>query len=275
MHRFLFEVVASKPGVLPQFTGHLVRATFLALVQKNTPDLAHCLHKETQSRPYSITPLRSRNGQSFIHDKHNGAIYIREGEPAKFAINTLSIALGRELIGILLKDLAGTEIEMSKTPFRIARVSVEALDPITLLKPPQRVKKFRLDFRTPTYFSIAGTNLYCRFPDPVRIFGNLAPLWNEFIAPEIGDVQLDEGAFIKWASKSLAVTGYNLRTRTEKTSQPALIIGFQGTTNFSVLSDGPFASWVHPLLMLSTFSNVGQGRTAGFGITHYTLHSKQ
>ena len=273
MHRFLFDVVASARGVLPPFTGHLVRAAFLSMIQKHNPSLANRLHEGAQKRPYATTPLRSKKGQPFTRDKKSGAILIHEGVPAKFTINSLTANLGREIIDIVLKDLTNTEFELSQTPFHIVRVSVESFDPSTLLKHPKHIKKFRLDFRTPTYFSIKGTTAYCRFPDPIRIFGNLATFWNEFIAPELGDLKLPEGDFMDWVYQSIVVTGYRLWTRTAKLSQPVPIIGFEGTVHFTVLSDNHFTSWIHPLLMLGTFSNIGQGRTAGFGVAYYTPHS--
>lgn len=273
MHRFLFDVVASTRGVLPPFTGHLVRAAFLSMIQKKNPSLAHQLHEGARIRPYATTPLRSKKDHPFTRDKKSGAIFIHEGDLAKFTINTLTTDLGRELIDIVLKDQADTEFELSQTPFNIVRVSVESLDPSTLLKPPKHVKKFRLDFRTPTYFSVAGTTTNYRFPDPIRIFGNLTTLWNELIAPELSDLKLPETNFMDWVYQSIVVTGYRLWTRTAKLSQPVPIIGFEGTVHFTVLSDKHFASWTHPLLMLGTFSNIGQGRTAGFGVAYYTPHS--
>ncbi|MFQ6076391.1 MAG: CRISPR system precrRNA processing endoribonuclease RAMP protein Cas6 [Candidatus Bathyarchaeia archaeon] len=273
MHRFLFDVVASARGVLPPFTGHLVRAAFLSMVQKHSPSLAHRLHEAAQIRPYATTPLRSKKGQPFARDQKTGAIFIHENNLAKFSINSLTTPLGREIIDIVLKDLADTEFELSQTPFRVIRVSVESLDPSSLLKPPQRVAKFRLDFRTPTYFSAVGTTAICRFPDPVRIFGNLASLWNECIAPELGDLKLPETDFINWVYQAVVVTGYRLWTRTTKLAQTIPLIGFEGFTHFAVVNpSNHFAPWIHPLLMLGTFSNIGQGRTAGFGVTYYSPH---
>ena len=274
MHRFLFEVVASARGVLPPFTGHLVRAAFLTMFKNHSPSssLAHRLHEGAQIRPYATTPLRPKQGPPFDRDRRTGVIFIREGDLAKFSINTLTTELGRELIDIVLKDLADTTFELSETPFRVVRVSVEHRDPSTFLKPPKSVKKFRLDFRTITYFSVAGTETYCRFPDPVRIFGNLTSLWNEFIAAELGDLKLDESAFVDWVYQALAVTRYRLQTRTAKLGQAIPVIGFKGATNFAVLNDNPFVSWIHPLLMLGTFSNIGQSRTAGLGVIYYTPH---
>ena len=276
MHRFLFEVVASARGTLPPFTGHLVRAAFLTMVKNHSPSIAHRLHEGAQIRPYATTPLRSRReGPPFDRDRRTGVIFIREGDLAKFSINTLTSELGRDLIDIVLKDLAETTFELSQTPFRVARVSVEHLDPSTFLKPPKLVKRFRLDFRTITFFSVAGTETFCRFPDPVRIFGNLASLWNELIAAELGDLKLDDSAFVDWVYHTLAVTRYRLQTHTAKLGQTIPAIGFEGAANFTVLKDDPFVSWIHPLLMLATFSNIGQSRTAGLGVTYYTPQLNQ
>lgn len=271
MHRFHFEVVAAARGVLPPFTGHLVRAAFLAMIKTHNPSLAYRLHEGAQIRPYATTPLRSRKGQRFTRDKRTGSIFIREGELAKFTINSLTTELGRELIEIILKELADTEFQLGQVFFRVVRVSVEHFDPSSLLKPPKLVKKFRLDFRTPTSFSITGTTVICRVPDPMRIFGNLTSLWNTFVVPEF-DVKLDEARFADWVYQAVAITGYRLWTRTTNLGQSIPLIGFEGDVNFAVVAEDPFVSWIHPLLTLSTFSNLGQGRTTGLGVTYYTPH---
>lgn len=271
MYRFLFEVVSSEKGVLSPFTGHLVRAAFLSMLRKHDDALAKRLHEGIHMRPYSTTPLRSVKGQRFERDNRTGVIFIQKGQMAKFNIGSLTIRLGGELVNILLHEFPNTEFKLGQIPFRVARINVEQIDPVTCLEHPKNIRKFRLGFRTPTFFNISGSSIVCRFPEPIRIFGNLASLWNTFVAKDLDGVMIDEIKFIDWVNRSVAVTAYGIRTKTvniRKNIPPT--IGFIGDVNFTVIGESKISTWLHPLLMLGTFSNIGQGRIAGFGVTYYS-----
>lgn len=271
MYRFLFEVVSSEKGVLPPFTGHLVRASFLSMLRKHDETLAQRLHEGVHMRPYSTTPLRPVKGQRFERDNRTGVIFIQKGQMAKFNIGSLTIRLGGELVNILLHEFPNTEFKLGQIPFRDVRINVEQFDPGNCLEHTKNIKKFRLGFRTPTFFNISGSSVVCRFPEPIRIFGNLTSLWNTFIAKDLGGVMIDETKFIDWIYQTVAVTAYEIRTKTVnigKNIPPT--IGFIGDANFTVIDDNKMSTWIHPLLMLGTFSNIGQGRTAGFGVTYYS-----
>ena len=109
-----------------------------------------------------------------------------------------------------------------------------------------------------------------RFPDPRYLYGNLANIWNSCMG-EI--VKVDKEALVGWVSDHLSVSGYNLRTRTQYISKGAMKIGFTGWANYQLSTketdEKSYAAWVHALSKFAEFSNVGGGRTAGFGCVRY------
>ncbi len=164
-----------------------------------------------------------------------------------------------------------------------------------LLKEARPVKRFAIDFLTPTYFRVSpllASRLFPfkrpaggvserrlkkarRFhplPNPILMMRNLTRLWSEF-----SDTPFNYGRYLSWISAlGLSLSGFPKGIKTQRLYEHKttgkFVVGFQGLVHFSVPDDLYRKRWARitdALLKFAEYSNVGGGRTAGLGMVRY------
>ncbi|MBD3190842.1 MAG: CRISPR-associated endoribonuclease Cas6 [Candidatus Heimdallarchaeota archaeon] len=268
MYNFTFIIEALNNAFLPPFTGHIIRAAILKTISQENAALAGKLHEGNKIRPFSLSPIIPY--KSRLHRTKRGEIKVQEGETFQFRLGILSSELAQQLVTITLAK-ERLKFQLAKGQFKIVSINIEQSTAEELLTPSTPLpKKMRFVFHTPTYLSILSQDFPLRFPDPRYIFTNLARLWNTFAPPT---TQIDEEAFYNWLSEHVSISGYDLTTRSAYISKGAPIIGFKGWVHYSLSEekgDGAgYLQWVHALASFAEYSNIGGGRTAGFGCVSY------
>jgi CRISPR-associated endoribonuclease Cas6 len=264
MIKFNFLLQAQNKGLLPSYTGHIVRGAVLTKIQEHRPKVADLLHEENVIRPYSISPLFPHRER--IYRTRRGEIKVREGDTLQFNLGALTNELAQEVLQInLLKEKVN--FTLTKVDFTTQTIKVERLDEQELFK-EGGYTKFRLEFLTPTYFSIKKQDFPLRFPDPRYLFSNIANIWNAH-QPADG-ILIDQEDFYEWLENNVSISGYDLRTRTAYISKGAPVIGFKGWAHYRLSEeDKKYHEWINALCNYAEISNIGGGRTAGFGCIRY------
>jgi len=269
MFNFEYILIVKNNARLPPFTGHLLRAAVLKLIDNNCPVLAEKLHKDNELRPYSLSPLLSFRGK-FLRTKSRGEIELTADYKVKFRLGLLTTDIAEQILSINLREEKLT-ITLAKGEFLIESIQMTKLAPESLLtESATKPNKFQLSFLTPTYLAIKKCPFPMRFPDPRYLYSNLANIWNSTLGEK---VKVDQEALLEWVNENVSITGYNLRTRTQYISKGAMKIGFTGWVNYQLnpknADEKNYATWIHALSKFAEFSNVGGGRTAGFGCVKY------
>ena len=257
-----------KSGYLPPFTGGLVRGFLLDVIRKNNPKLASELHKPHATRPFSIKPLRPKNKKMVVI---HGGWKIEENDLLIFSIGILDDSLEAEIFNHIIDQ---ETVTFSKLSFSVEKIEVRRKKYRDLLKALYN-RRIGIEFKTPTIFSMKGTNIEYLFPEPSRFFGSLISLWNTF-APR--DLVLPEKSLMDWIKEAIRVKSYNLKTR-EVPIENVKITGFKGTIEYVVIEGREQGlEMLSPLLEFVQFSNVGIKRAYGLGsviVTDLTKKPKE
>ena len=82
---------------------------------------------------------------------------------------------------------------------------------------------------------------------------------------------VNEEELYEWLENNLSISGYDLKTRSAYISKGAPVIGFKGWVNYNLSEEerSGYQKWVDVLAKFAAYSNVGGGRTAGFGCVSY------
>jgi len=265
MFNFEFILSTKTKGILPSFTGHILRGAILKLINKHDKELAEKLHEGNKVRAYSISPLHSVGKQ--INRTKRGEIIVEENELMKFRFGVLTKKLAERMVKITILE-EQMILNLVNIKFEINRVEIKKTTAKELLEKNPESNKFQLKFITPTYFNIAKQDFPLRFPDPRYLFMNLATLWNTFNEDKI---LVDQEELFEWIENHVSITGYNLQTRSEYIAKGVPKIGFKGWTHFQLSGDEKYQQWITTLCSFAEFSNVGANRTAGFGCVKFSL----
>jgi CRISPR-associated endoribonuclease Cas6 len=262
MIKFNFLLQAKESGLLPSFTGHIVRGAILSKIQKYRPEIADHLHEKNKIRPYSISPLYPHNGK--IYRTRRGEIKVKEGDTLQFDFGALTTDLGQEILKInLTKKIV---FKLASVSFDIKSIQIEQLEPKELLK-AEKCFRFRIEFLTLTYFNIMKQDFPMRFPDPRYLFSNIATIWNANQSDN--GIFIDQDDFFDWLENNVSISGYKLRTRTAYIAKGAPVIGCKGWVHYRLSENLKYHKWIHALCKFAEISNVGGGRTAGFGCLRF------
>jgi len=265
--RIYYDLVCINGGVLPVFCGFVVRGWFLDQVRCFDEGLAERIHGGVGFKPYAVVPLFPLEGERHVED---GFWVLDRGTKVRFGVSIFEERLGDVFLeGVLCGD---GRIRFVKSDFQICGVDVErkgfvdfARDCWSREVPPRIV----LRFRTPTQFRIKGRKFPYVFPDAIRVFGNLSSVWNSF-APK--DLHVDVDDFVDWVSRNVYVRAYELKSRSVYSKKGVPVVGFLGWVEYRVLDrNHMYAKWLYILTNFAEYSNVGWGRTAGFGAVTYHI----
>ena len=158
-------------AVPPRHTGPAVNAAFLAAVRDADPGLAAVLHDSPRYKPFTLTPLL---------DDRDGAPSA-PGAAARFEVGLL---VDGHTAAVLAALQTRTSYMVADTEYRTTGVSITAIvsfEDLAGQARPRAAWGFRL--LTPVSFATArdeGPRRERPWPEPVRVFGNLAQRWNSF-----------------------------------------------------------------------------------------------
>jgi len=258
------EMYAEKSVVLPFFTGYVARGLLLHVVRMVDPAASGLLHELDVSKPYSVTPLRfkskARNEQGYVLD----ALF-----PCRVSFRFLKDEYSTFILNYFQKQ---NSLMVFDTVFRIASLSVNCKSYGDLEKEAQAVDRFRLLFRTPTYFASLGSGYHWMFPDAVKVFTSLMRVWNLFSDGRRFSKE-EYVAYKEWLTENVGVCEYELWTRLA-VMRKKKATGFVGWVTYE-LKDKE-SEWNEVTFMLARFveyANVGGNRTGGFGVVRLAFSS--
>ena len=251
------ELVTETAAWLPSYTGHLVRAVVLGIVHTSNSSMAGALHEANKPKPYSVTSLNFRSTA-----RTTDSYSIDSSYPATFKVRFLEDEYASDFLSSLKRN---DTINFGGTNFRVIRIHVRTLSYQALVNQTNEADVFQLIFKSPTYLASKMSGFHYLFPEPVRLFLNLAKLWNRFAQGfEIADLN----AYARWLRNDIGVTGYELRTR-QTTFGERQAVGFKGWVNFRLMERNQWNKATLTLAKFAELSNVGANRTGGFGVVRF------
>lgn len=169
-------------AVPPPHTGPAVNAAFLDAVRAADPELAEVLHDSPRYKPFTLTPLL---------DDRDGAPSA-PGVAARFEVGLLVDGYTAMVLGALQTR---ADYTIGNTEYRTTHVSVTALASFEDLAHQARPRvAWGFQLLTPVSFATArdeGPRRERPWPEPARVFGNLAHRWDSFA----GEVALPDAAY--------------------------------------------------------------------------------
>lgn len=163
----------SASAVPPPQTGPAVNAAFLKAVDALDPALAKVLHDSPRYKQFAITPILGQHGRAIT----------KGGEPAQF---TVSLLVDRHTAPILAALHSCTEYQIAQTRYRTTGIEVQASSYADLATYADMGRvEWSFYLLTPVGFATGlgdGARREHPWPDPARVFGNLARRWETFAA---------------------------------------------------------------------------------------------
>lgn len=286
-------VYTASPVKATGFSGFLSRGLLYNLIRSVDRDYAETLHSSARLSPFSSTPVMIellRSARIAFRDIPGGSI-----------CRVRYTFFEEKLASIFLEALTnGIPLQLSGVEVKPLEVFVEHIDYSKLLRDGKPIKKFKVNFLTPTFFRfspfrafdlapnpkihlskamrerIAKAGRIVPLPEPLLMLRSLTRLWRKF-----SDSPFNYQEYLLWASlRGVTISGFPSGIRTERiyehpTTQK-FIIGFTGQVNFTIPEDLYVEKWARitdTLLKFACYSNVGGGRTAGFGMIKYHQHN--
>ncbi|MHA1204194.1 MAG: CRISPR-associated endoribonuclease Cas6 [Candidatus Heimdallarchaeaceae archaeon] len=248
-------LLSQSDAIIPYYSGSLVRGAFLNLISSINPVIADKLHSGNNIRPYAVESIKK---VSCNHKRTNrNELIINKGEQIKLSLKILD----SNILNLLIQHLINTTIP------RITIINQEfVLSDLSYSTKRVEItnggQKLKINFLTPTYFSMLNRSDSMFFPDPKYLFMNLAKLWNTFNS----EIFIPEKPFFKWLDKNVKINDYATSTKRVYIGKRTPIKGFQGWVVYRFPEDKVFLPWIHLLSKFGELSNVGGSRTAGFGV---------
>lgn len=255
-------VLTLKPreaAAIPAHLGRAAHAALLRAVDAADPALAAQLHDETGPKPFTCSSLMGKRPAA------QGAL--DPATPYTLRYTALTDDLARvlerwepgsqiELDGILF-EVTGKTTDPAAQPWA-ARMTFEELSAPWLLGRAEPARRITLQFTSPTTFHSGGRSV--PLPQPDLVFGSLLERWNAY-AP----VALPEETR-RFAAECMAVSRYELQTRSMPFKEGAVKIGMVGQATFAATRyDRYWQSLVNLLADYALFAGVGAGVTMGMG----------
>ncbi|MEQ9715157.1 MAG: CRISPR system precrRNA processing endoribonuclease RAMP protein Cas6 [Candidatus Asgardarchaeum sp.] len=269
MIKAIFEVMALSDGVIPAFTGHIVQGFFLGRLKRVSSELSKKLHDEQMIKPYAIFPLAPERKKRLVKA---GMWRVRKGDICFFGYSILDPLLEEKIFSELVSESVG-KINLANLTFAVTKINLKKKNFDQLLKeeagydePPS---KFSFIFHTPVQFKEKNKKYPIMLPIPELLFSNLARIWNTY-----SDVKVDLAEFKNWVSQNVFVRELKVVTREIDIGKAEKIVGFKGRVSFIAKSSDGYIRWLAVLTRFAEFSNVGNKRTRGLGVTTTNTYRK-
>jgi len=255
----------------PLHLGRAAHAALLRAVNALNPALAAQLHDgppdASGPRPFTCSSLMGKRAEGKLDP--NGAYTLRYTALTSELADLLPTLIPApspdkgeaslspiELDGVLF-DVVDRPVRSDDSPWA-AQTTFEELSAPWLLARAEPERRVSLLFASPTTFHSGGRSV--PLPLPELVFGSLLERWNAF-AP----VALPEETR-RYAAECLAVSRYDLETRSLPFKEGAVKIGMVGQVTFAATRyDRYWLSLIHLLAEFALFAGVGAGVTMGMG----------
>jgi len=202
----VIELEALSDGLISGGTGRAVHGLWYAQWDHVHPDTANWLHNETQTPPFSLSPLMG------LPRPEKGVTRIERGQGAWFRVATLTKQLSERLTTLWAAQLPD-EVDLAGVRWRVVgipkqhdwnrQISYQALATQHLFnnRPPGY---WKLNFETPVTFN-SGVG-YLPFPLPNILIGSWMRRWQAFAPLALPD-DLQQSA-----RERLLVSSYSMRS---------------------------------------------------------------
>lgn len=236
------------------FSGPKTRGAFLGLVDEVKPGLSNILHdSKNRIAPYALRPLR-RVGKVGLESYLNLEVVSNEKYVFHVSIFDKEIFMG--LVDGLSHSIVKT-MRIGEARFEVEKMVVKKVG----LETPKPKTKLILEFMTPTYFKSVERPNNVLLPLPELVIGSAARIWNAFVSEDYEVRELCERV-----KKSVRIIAHKIRTVPPiKISKNRTMVGFVGRVSYEIL-DEEVAKVFTKLAKFAEITNVGGGRTAGFGV---------
>lgn len=202
------QVEAKGNGLISGGTGRAVHGLWFAQWDKADPSVANMLHNETETLPFSLSPLME------LPRPEKDVTRVVRGQKAWFRVAVLTGLLSEKLTTLWAPQLPD-EVELAGVPWRIVGVPQEhfwnrqvsyqelATQHLFNNRPPSR---WKLEFETPVTFNSGEGHL--PFPLPNILIGSWMRRWQAFAPLALPD------DLQKSVRERLLVSSYNMRSIT-------------------------------------------------------------
>jgi len=256
MLRIRVMLIANNSGELG-FTGHKIRASILKTINEKNPDLAALLHDPQEKwllSPYSIKPLKPARIRREKVEYYPLKLRIKRGKSYDFEITLLPKEISTEVLEILTET---STLEIGDIEFTVSYLEAQKVN----IEDETEAKTITIQFQTPTYFKSRERPENVLLPLPELFIASAAKIWNTYIEQTYDIKELAEKA-----KRKTKITAHKLKTvRPIQISKKRVIIGFVGKVTYEIL-DKELAKTFGKLAKLAEITNIGGGRTAGFGV---------
>ena len=257
----LIPTPAATGSPAPAWWGRAAHALWLDVIAQTDPGLAQALHDGSDLRPYTLSNLLGRFPQGRIAAE----------ETYRLRITTLQSDLSDLLARAVTRGplAPGETVTLDYHAFRVHAVQWDEdawtgqadysdLAAAVLARGSSPAKRLTLRLASPTAFRSRGRHV--PVPLPELVFGSLLKRWNAFAAIAFPDETR------RYAEECLAISRYNLRTRTVEMKNQGKRPGAVGDISYvSICYDRYWMSVIHALAAFARFSGVGAGVTLGMG----------
>jgi len=230
---------------------HVLRGIFLNMVADADPALAAATHDVDDIPPYATR----------LHVV---------GENIYLVVNLFSKQLNDAVKNFILQR-DDAHFSIGQVDVMLVKISLNRVEPGKFLDDARPVSKFRLQFKSATYFKQRGAIVL--YPQPDLLVHNLAHVWNELV-PDFDHI--DEDAIAAWAKLAVRITSYKLQTISTRLGDSGrTLTGFTGWARFKIESqcsnenDEYYAKTLDRLFLFAEHANIGGSRTTGFGAVKY------
>lgn len=214
---------------------YVIRNSLLSAIEKVDASFGKFLHHSPTIRPYAL----------------KRPIYNKELLTVK--ISFLNNEITKKFVECLLS--AGN-LDLQGETATVSQISIEVYD----VKPLEVKDSFKVAFKTPTFFKIAGRDFPLRFPLPNHFFLNLTRIWNSFLEPK-----MDENDIYEFVSKNIFVSSFKVNTSEWDIGKERKVAGCVGWVKYVIFGE-EHKKEIEYLLSLAQHSNVGNNRTTGCGV---------
>lgn len=277
------------PIIFRSFSGFASRGLFYELLKRVDESYAKDLHSSMRLASFSATPIFC------LGSEKTRVVYrvLRQGSLCMLRFVVFDEKLARFVLDALLHE--DEPIRLLDTKVSLLEVSISQKEYSRFLEEAKPVKRMVVEFLTPTFFRfsplvasalfpsrrlgggvsenrIRGARRFHPLPEPVLMMRSLTRIWRMF-----SDKPFSFSDYLSWVSSmGLSLAGYpgGIRTKRlyEHVTTKKFVVGFVGNVNFSIPEDLYVKKWAKitdALLRFAEYSNVGGGRTAGFGMVKY------
>ncbi|MCD6504696.1 CRISPR system precrRNA processing endoribonuclease RAMP protein Cas6 [Candidatus Bathyarchaeota archaeon] len=273
--------------VFQSFSGFAVRGIVYEAVRDIDPETAENLHSSKKLAPFSTSPI--------LLDRRGDLRVAYRALPKGSACRVRFVFFDGGLAKTFMDALTGSgfKFKVIDTQVEPEEVEVSELSYSTFVKEAREVRKFSIEFLTPTYFRIspliasrllptaqkrsASKKLKSAYrfhplPEPILLLRSAVRIWKTF-----SDRKFNYTAYLDWVTTmGVALAGFPRGIKThrvyEHKTTDKWVVGFKGLVNYNLPEDTYKKRWAtvtDALLKFAEYSNVGGGRTAGLGMMRY------